>query len=95
MAVEKTERRLARALMHFCQKFGDRAPDNSMEAQFTQQDIAEFTGTTIETVNRFFKQWQKAGYISLQRKQVRIVAPDGLRQIINEESDPGMAYLVE
>lgn len=91
-AAEKTERRLARALLHFCRKFGH-SPE--LEANFSQQDIAEFTGTTAETVNRIFRDWEKRGMIHSLRKKIRILNAEALRQIAIDPDDFGMGYLLE
>lgn len=94
MAVEKTERRLARALLIFCDKFGQLQDDN-LSANFTQQNIAEFTGTTIETVNRTFRTWEKLNYIKRYRGRVAIHQREGLQRIADEVVDEGREYLVE
>jgi CRP-like cAMP-binding protein len=92
MALEKTERRLARALLHFAEKFGQQNPDGHISANFTQQDIAEFTGTTVETVSRFFKQWEQQGYIKRDRSSVTLLSSDGLRGVVDEDGKRGMGY---
>lgn len=94
MAVEKTERRLARALLHFCEKFGQ-PQEEQLSANFTQQDIAEFTGTTVETVNRTFRTWEQLNYIERYRGRVVIRQREGLQRIADEIGDEGMGYLVE
>jgi len=95
MAVEKVRRRVARALLHFCSKFGQTEPDNRVSANFSQKDIAEFTGTTIETVNRFLREWEKLGYIEWKRMRIILLEPEKLHQIADDNEDMGMTYLVE
>lgn len=91
LAVERTERRLARALVHFCTKFGEEYQGIwSINAQLTQQDIAEFTGTTPETVNRILRMWEKDGVIRRSRKHIDVLLIESLQEIINVE-ETGMA----
>ncbi|MEO0565233.1 MAG: Crp/Fnr family transcriptional regulator [Chloroflexota bacterium] len=92
MALEKTERRLARALLHFCTKFGQQNGNEQIRANFTQKDIAEFTSTTVETVSRFFKTWEKQGYIKRDRMSITVLSVEGLRRIIDEDGERGMGY---
>lgn len=92
MAVEKTERRLARALLHFSAKFGQSVGPGQVSTNVTQREIAEFTGTTTETVSRLFKSWERAGYIQCDRSSITVLAADGLRQVIADEAERGMGY---
>lgn len=94
LAAEKVERRLARSLLHFCEKFGKSTIDHP-SANFSQQDIAEFTGTTVETVNRTFKKWEKQQLIQQSRMSVIVTNPAGLRKIAGDKQDAGMGYFVE
>ena len=94
LAGEKVERRLARSLLHFCQKFGS-VIGETLSANFSQQDIAEFTGTTVETVNRTFKKWENQNLIQRSRMSVAVIDAAGLRKIADNEGEPGMGYYVE
>lgn len=94
MAVEKTEQRLARALLHFCQKFGE-SNGNTLSANFSQRDIAEFTGTTIETVNRIFKKWESTQFIQCSRLSILVTNIPALRNIADDQTNAGRGYLVE
>lgn len=92
MAVEKAEQRLARALLHLCNKFGQTTANCQILVDFSQQDIAEFTGTTVETVNRMFKTWEKQGYIERRRLTIAVLDAAALGQIAGERPDVGMGY---
>lgn len=86
LAAERSEQRIARAILHCHAKFGTlTAADNIIAATLTQRDIAEFTGTTVETVNRILRSWEERGIVELSRKQVSVILPDALRQIANNE----------
>lgn len=94
LAVEKTERRLARSLLHFCTKFGDTGPDDTLQsANFTQQDLAEFTGTTIETVNRILRDWEKRGMITRRRMQITITDVAQLQSLAHAASSNDRGYM--
>ncbi len=92
MAIEKTERRLARALVQFSNKFGQLTSNQQVTTNFTQREIAEFTGTTTETVSRYFKQWEQAGYIKCDRKTVTVLSMNELQRIIDETGENRMGY---
>lgn len=96
LAAEKVERRLARSLLHLCQKFGSPETKGLLQvSNFTQQDIAEFTGTTIETVNRHLRNWEHLGIITRQRMQITIVDLAQLHDLANGSSDNGAGYSVD
>lgn len=94
LAAEKTEQRLARAVLHFHKKFGIIHEDiHVIEAEISQKDISEFTGTTIETVNRYLRDWEKRGWIRLAWKHIDILDPTALEAIA--ASVTSMGYLPE
>lgn len=93
LAAEKVERRLARSLLHFCQKFGSPGTNGTLQAaNITQQDLAEFTGTTVESVNRHLRKWEQHGIITRRRMQITILDPAQLHDLANGSSDDGGGY---
>lgn len=52
----------------------------STRLPFTQQDVADLTGTTRPTANRVLRQLAEEGLIELTRGSVVLVDPDGLRR---------------
>ncbi len=86
MAAEKVDRRLARALLHLNKKFG-RAEDGkiSLDVPITQRDLAEFTGTTVETINRTLTQWSRQGLVVCSHKHIDILDCDGLTAIAENQ----------
>jgi len=94
LAAEKTEQRLARAILHFHKKFGVvRGDVHIITAEISQRDIAEFTGTTIETVNRYLRTWEKLGWIALSYKHIDILQVQELENIA--ASLPQNGYMPE
>lgn len=90
LAAERVERRLARALLHFAEKFGCPAGDAiSIEVSLSQQDLADFIGTTVETVNRTLKLWEGRGIIRRARQHIDVFTPDALAQIAEEQAYMG------
>jgi CRP/FNR family transcriptional regulator len=90
LAAERTERRIAQTLLHFYRKFGHMQGDEcQIDVALSQQDVAEFTGTTPETVNRYLKQWEQANLVRLSRQHIDILDYDGLREIASQNNYPG------
>jgi len=86
MAVERVDRRLARALLHLNKKFGRVVDDRiSLDVPVTQRDLAEFTGTTVETINRTLTQWSKQGLVACSHKHIDILDYDGLTSIAENQ----------
>lgn len=94
LAAERVERRLARALLHFAHKFGSPAGDVGHDAisiavSLSQQDLADFIGATVETVNRTLKQWEERGIIRRARQHIDVLAADLLAEIAEEQAYMG------
>ena len=71
---DPVERRVAKTLLILQKKFGNTIP-------LTRQEIAEFVGTTVETVIRTISRFQKEGWIRSTRGKIQIVQLDRLSQI--------------
>lgn len=65
MAGERVEQRLARTLERLSYKIGPNLP-------FTRQELADMSGTTLETTVRFFSRLKEGGIISSRRGLVII-----------------------
>jgi CRP-like cAMP-binding protein len=53
----------------------------------TRQDIAEMTGTTLYTVSRTLKEWERAGLLHVGRERVVICEPHGLVRLADDLID--------
>lgn len=85
--LERVERRLARGLLHYASKFGEPDADDGsilIGVPISQQDMAQFTGATIETVNRTLKIWEERDIIRCQRQRVVLLDSDVLERIAED-----------
>lgn len=90
MMVERVDQRVARALLHYCEKFGRQTVEDgqaciSIDVTLSQQDIAQFTGATVETVNRILKGWQNSGWIRLSRQHIEILNCPALAAVAEDQ----------
>lgn len=74
---EHVQQRIALLLM----KFGDRVGDDS-PIKLTRQEVAELTGTTVETAIRVLSRLDKDGITSSERGRIRILDREHLKDII-------------
>lgn len=72
---EPVDRRIAQALLTLRTKFGDTIP-------MTRQEIAELSGTTVETSIRTIRRFQQAGWVRATRGQIRLRQPERLRHAL-------------
>ncbi len=87
MMAERVDRRLARALLHYCLKFGRHiGTEISIEVPLTQQDLAQFCGATLETINRTLRGWQDSGWIRLSRQHIDVLHCEALQQIAEDNA---------
>ncbi|XUX01270.1 MAG: Crp/Fnr family transcriptional regulator [Dehalogenimonas sp.] len=81
LAGERVERRLSRTLDRLASKLGPGLP-------FTRQDLADMSGTTLETTVRFLSRLKQDGIISSRRGLV--VIEDALRlKVLTEDQSSG------
>ena len=71
MATERVERRIARTLSRLAGQIGKRTERGIvLGAPLSRQDLAELTGTTLYTVSRTLKEWERRGILIAGREQV-------------------------
>jgi len=51
----------------------------------TRGDIGEYLGLTVETVSRLFTALQKKGLISVDNREIALLAKDELRAIVGAD----------
>jgi CRP-like cAMP-binding protein len=94
MAAERVERRLARALLHYAEKFGRPAHEAdqailSIDVPLSQRDLSEFVGATVETVNRVLRAWEQKHYIRVSRQHVDVLNHPALFGIAEDQAYMG------
>lgn len=82
MTVEPAEQRLARALLHYAERFGEPVDVGiSITLPLSQRDLAEYVGTTLETINRILKMWKDGGVVALTRQHVDVLDKTALERL--------------
>jgi CRP-like cAMP-binding protein len=86
MAVEKVERRVARALLRMASASGERLDGGAVRitVPLSRQDIADMAGTVLETAIRTLSKFQKQGLMETQKSQIVLLKPHKLVAIAEE-----------
>ncbi|HMS54122.1 MAG TPA: Crp/Fnr family transcriptional regulator [Fimbriimonadaceae bacterium] len=83
MSTGRVEQRIAAILFMLADSYGAEDGDGiTLEVPLTRQDIAEMTGTTVETAIRVMSAWQKKGWLATSHKQITLVKPKDLSGIL-------------
>ena len=84
LAAEKVEGRIASVLLELAKKIGKEEDGKIViRAPITRQDLAEMTGTTVETAIRIMSKWKKEGYINTERNKIEILDIDFLEDLVS------------
>jgi CRP-like cAMP-binding protein len=79
LATERVEQRIARALSRLASQLGRQTEGGILlDFPLSRQDLAEMTGTTVFTVSRTLKQWERRGVLQLGRERIVIHSPHEL-----------------
>jgi CRP/FNR family cyclic AMP-dependent transcriptional regulator len=71
MAVDTTERRLARSLLRFSERLGRPQGDGSVRIMpLTHEMLSRYIGTTREVVTKYMNRFRKLGYVSYSRRGI-------------------------
>ena len=83
-SLDTIARRLARTLIRFSQRLGQRADDGSIQMMpFTHELLSQYVGTSREIVTHYMNQVRRQGYLRYSRKGItlyRDALKDWLRQ---------------
>ncbi len=86
IAFEKVEARIARVLLRLAEKTGKRTEQGLMiDMRLTKQDLAEMTGTTVETAIRTMSKFKKEGLIIEDHRRIIIPDPEALEELYRFE----------
>lgn len=79
----KVGERIAKVLLEIADRIGKRYDDTIIiEAPLTRLDIAEMTGTTVETTIRVMSKWKKQGIINTERGYIEIIKRRELEKLV-------------
>ena len=84
LAVDRVEQRIARALLRLKDLGGTPAPEGEgvmIDIHLTRQDIAEMTGTTVETAIRVMSRFRKGGLTQNYKGRTILLDEAGLEKI--------------
>lgn len=82
LAVERVEQRIARVLLKLGASAGADTPDGRViEMPLTRQDVADMTGTTVETAIRVMSKFRRLEIIRTRRGKVVLVDLQALQDI--------------
>ncbi|MBC8504864.1 MAG: Crp/Fnr family transcriptional regulator [Anaerolineales bacterium] len=85
LSTQRVEQRVARAVLRLARQSGRKTEQGVLiDLPLSRQDLAEMTGTTLFTVSRVFKEWEKRGLVASKRQQVTILIPHGLVMIAED-----------
>lgn len=85
LTTQRVERRIARILLRLAQQSGYKTDEGVIiDLPLTRQDLAEMAGTTLYTVSRTLKQWEKQGLILSKRRQIVITFTHGLVSVADD-----------
>jgi CRP/FNR family transcriptional regulator, nitrogen oxide reductase regulator len=88
LAVEKVERRVARLLLRMANTAGQRLEGGAVRivVPLSRQDIADMTGTVVETAIRTMSKFQKQGWLETREGYIVLLRPHELVAIAEELS---------
>lgn len=81
-ALMRMDARLAKRLLMLSSVLGN----DGGWIEIPQTELAEFLGTTRETVNKALRRWREAGVIAIGRGRIRVLEPGELAKVIHLET---------
>ncbi len=83
IASGRVEERIAKVLLELADKVGTKVDGTVViRLPLTRQDIAEMTGTTVETAIRVMSRWKKQGIINTERGYIEILNRRELERLL-------------
>ncbi len=83
IASGRVEERIAKILLELADRIGKKMNTSIVIATpLTRQDIAEMTGTTVETAIRVMSKWKKQGIINTERGYIEILDREQLERLL-------------
>ncbi len=79
----RAEERLAAFLLNLSQRLQTRGySPNEFNLRMTREEIGSYLGLKLETVSRVFSKFQEEGLIAVQQKNIRVLEPARLRELM-------------
>jgi len=83
----RAEERLAAFLLNLVQRLHARGFSQSeLVLRMSREEIGSYLGLKLETVSRTFSKFVDDGLVEVKQRHVRILSPEGLKQIVNSQS---------
>jgi CRP/FNR family transcriptional regulator, cyclic AMP receptor protein len=72
-SADNIERRLARCLIRFSERFGTREPDGSLRmAPLTHEFLSQYIGTSREIITSYMNRFRREGFLRYSRKAISV-----------------------
>jgi CRP-like cAMP-binding protein len=89
MSTERVERRVARTLSRLSSQVGVQTEAGILlDVPLSRQDLAELTGTTLYTISRTLKAWEREGLLLAERLKLTLLDAHGIAAIGEDLPDP-------
>jgi len=86
MARGGVEERMAAVLFVLSESYGEPSPGGfQLSVPLTRQDMAELSGTTVESAIRVCSRWQKEGIIKSEGRMISVMDEVALAEFIGAE----------
>jgi len=83
LALHDTARRLAYTLIKMAEEHGIQKPGGTLiNFNLTNQELANLTGSTRETINRMLNSFKRAGAIDVDRQQIMVLDKNKLENLL-------------
>jgi CRP/FNR family transcriptional regulator len=83
----RAEERLAAFLLNLVQRLHARGfSQTELVLRMTREEIGSYLGLKLETVSRTFSKFVDDGLVEVKQRHVRILNPEGLKQIMNSQN---------
>lgn len=83
----RAEERLAAFLLNLTQRLQTRGfSASALVLRMTREEIGSYLGLKLETVSRTFSKFQDEGVLEVKQRDIRILHPETLQQIVNGAS---------
>lgn len=77
------EQRMAMFLLQLSAQYGHRGySDKEFNLHMSRQEVASFLSLAVETVSRVFTQFQMSGLLKVERRHVRLLSLEKLREVM-------------